>query len=165
MPLSESSINCFCYKIFFILLFRFDWSRSLRISIPYLDPLCSTSEPSECEPSTYQQPTGAPIEIITNLYLGNVKHSEDLESLQRHNIKYILNVTPDLPNKFEASGAIKYLKIPITDHGSQDLQAHFPAAIEFIGMTTSNLIIYVIISTLLIFVCSFSHLFRGGTEQ
>lgn len=103
-----------------------------------MDPVCSSAEPAECEPisQTYQQHSGAPIEIITNLYLGNVKHSEDLESLQRHNIKYILNVTPDLPNKFEASGAIKYLKIPITDHGSQDLQAHFPAAIEFIGMAT-----------------------------
>lgn len=123
-------INCVFTYYFFVSID----CRSLRISIPYLDPVCSSSELPECVPPTYQQHSGAPIEIIKNLYLGNIKHSEDLESLQHLNIKYILNVTPDLPNKFEASGAIKYLKIPITDHGSQDLQAHFPTAIEFIGM-------------------------------
>lgn len=44
-----------------------------------------------------------------------------------------MNVTPDLPNEFEESGIIKYLQIPITDHYSQDLAMHFPAAIHFIG--------------------------------
>lgn len=47
--------------------------------------------------------------------------------------QYILNVTPDLPNVFEDSGDIEYLQIPITDHWSQDLAVHFPAAIQFIG--------------------------------
>lgn len=45
----------------------------------------------------------------------------------------MLNVTKDLPNVFEASGGIEYLQIPITDHYSQDLAMHFPAAIQFIG--------------------------------
>lgn len=48
--------------------------------------------------------------------------------------QYVLNVTKDLPNVFEASGGIQYLKIPITDHYSQDLAMHFPSAIQFIGM-------------------------------
>lgn len=54
----------------------------------------------------------------------------------------MLNVTKDLPNVFEASGGIEYLQIPITDHYSQDLAMHFPAAIQFIGKFW-NLIFYV----------------------
>lgn len=50
-----------------------------------------------------------------------------------NSFQYVLNVTPDLPNVFEASGGIQYLQIPITDHYSQDLAMHFPAAIKFIG--------------------------------
>lgn len=108
--------------------------RSLRISTPYTDSVCSSSaESSDCESNAYPQHSDAPIEIITGLFLGNSSHSEDLKALQTYNIKYILNVTPDLPNIFEASGAIKYLQIPITDHGSQDLSAYFPTAIKFIG--------------------------------
>lgn len=49
------------------------------------------------------------------------------------NLQYILNVTPDLPNVFQETGKIEYLQIPITDHWSQDLSVHFPAAIKFIG--------------------------------
>lgn len=108
--------------------------RSLRISIPYSDSVCSSSaESSDCEGSTYPQ-TDAPIEIIPGLFLGNASHSEDLKALQQYNIKYVLNVTPDLPNHFENTPDIKYLQIPITDHGSQDLFTHFPTSIKFIGI-------------------------------
>lgn len=53
----------------------------------------------------------------------------------------MLNVTPDLPNVFENTGDIEYLQIPITDHWSQDLAVHFPAAIQFIGKLQINTII------------------------
>lgn len=109
--------------------------RSLRISIPYADSVCSSSaESSDCEGSTYPQAADAPTEIIPGLFLGNASHSEDLKALQCYNIKYILNVTPDLPNHFENASDIKYQQIPITDHGSQDLSMYFPTAIKFIGM-------------------------------
>lgn len=109
-------------------------NRSLRISSPHSDSACSSSaESSDCESSTHPQQTEAPAEIIPGLFLGNASHSEDSKALQKYNIKYILNVTPDLPNVYESSGTIKYLQIPITDHGSQDLAVHFPAAIQFIG--------------------------------
>lgn len=100
----------------------------------------------------------APVEIVPGLFLGNASHSCDSNALQKYNIKvsyicfigpshniylstyvvfllfqYVLNVTPDLPNEFEKLGVIKYLQIPITDHYSQDLAKHFPAAIHFIG--------------------------------
>lgn len=77
--------------------------------------------------------TEQPVEIVPGLFLGNSMHSADLRALHKYNIKYVLNVTPDLPNVFEASGGITYLQIPITDHWSQDLSIHFPAAINFIG--------------------------------
>ncbi|XP_014243106.1 dual specificity protein phosphatase Mpk3 [Cimex lectularius] len=78
------------------------------------------------------------VEILPHLFLGNAANSEDLETLTKHNIKYILNVTQNLPNVFEASGDIKYMKIPITDHWSQNLAVHFPKAIEFIDEARSQ---------------------------
>ena len=74
-----------------------------------------------------------PVEILPHLYLGNAANSEDRESLARHRIQYILNVTPDLPNVFESGGSIKYMQIPISDHWSQNLASFFPQAIQFIG--------------------------------
>ncbi|KAK7603744.1 hypothetical protein V9T40_003743 [Parthenolecanium corni] len=76
-----------------------------------------------------------PIEIVPYLYLGNAANSEDLEALSKHGIQYILNVTPDLPNKFEKSRSMKYMQIPITDHWSQNLASFFPKAIQFIEGT------------------------------
>lgn len=114
--------------------------RSLRISTPpHSDSACcSSAESSDCEGgggggNTHPQMTEQPVEIVPLLFLGNALHSGDARALQRYNIKYVLNVTPDLPNVFEADGGINYLQIPITDHWSQDLAVHFPAAINFIG--------------------------------
>uniref|UniRef100_A0A1B6BWD5 Dual specificity protein phosphatase n=1 Tax=Clastoptera arizonana TaxID=38151 RepID=A0A1B6BWD5_9HEMI len=73
-----------------------------------------------------------PVEILPYLFLGNAANSEDLESLSKHGIKYILNVTPDLPNVFEDCGSFKYMQIPIADHWSQNLASFFPQAIDFI---------------------------------
>lgn len=122
--------------------------RSLRISIPFSDSTCSSStESSDCESTTNylaDQPAVSsikpvePVEIEKGLFLGNASHSEDLKSLKKYNIKYILNVTPDLPNVFERDGHIKYLQIPITDHWSQDLYTHFPNAIKFIDEARSK---------------------------
>ncbi|ETN64556.1 dual specificity phosphatase [Anopheles darlingi] len=119
--------------------------RSLRISIPFSDSACSSStESSDCESTTNYLSEATvnvePIEILPGLFLGNASHSEDLKSLKKYNIKYILNVTPDLPNVFERDGQIHYLQIPITDHWSQasDLANHFPDAIKFIDEARSK---------------------------
>ncbi|KAH8301249.1 hypothetical protein KR018_009246 [Drosophila ironensis] len=114
--------------------------RSLRISTPHSDSACSSSaESSDCESTSHHHHHHhhhnfeAPVEIIPGLlFLGKSSHSCDSNALQKYNIKYVLNVTPDLPNEFEESGLIKYLQIPITDHYSQDLAVHFPDAIQFI---------------------------------
>ncbi|XP_039748819.1 dual specificity protein phosphatase Mpk3 isoform X1 [Pararge aegeria] len=107
--------------------------RSLRISGSGCDDALSSGSSSECEDTHTHVQQEFPIEILPNLYLGNSTNSEDCEALARHNIKYILNVTPDLPNTFEADGCgISYLKIPIADHWSQNLAVYFPQAIRFI---------------------------------
>ncbi|XP_045534206.1 dual specificity protein phosphatase Mpk3 isoform X1 [Papilio machaon] len=109
--------------------------RSLRISGSGCEEALSSGSSSECEDAHTHAHVQQefPIEILPNLYLGNSTNSEDCDALARHNIKYVLNVTPDLPNTFEAEGCgINYLKIPIADHWSQNLAVHFPQAIRFI---------------------------------
>lgn len=113
--------------------------RSLRISTPHSDSACSSSaESSDCESTSHPNFNEAPVEIVPGLFLGNASHSGDSRALQKYNIKYVLNVTPDLPNVFEGSGGIQYLQIPITDHYSQDLAVHFPKAIQFIDEARSK---------------------------
>ncbi|XP_044271205.1 dual specificity protein phosphatase Mpk3 isoform X1 [Tribolium madens] len=131
--------------------------RSLRISAPPLhrphrscDSLSSTANSStdssdtddRCDSSLVlsglEDDREFPVEILPYLFLGNAANSEDSQSLERHGIQYILNVTPDLPNVFENVGHYKYMQIPITDHWSQNLASHFPEAIEFIDEARSN---------------------------
>ncbi|CAG0902448.1 unnamed protein product, partial [Cyprideis torosa] len=76
---------------------------------------------------------GFPVEIISGLFLGNARNSEDHDMLDARGIKYILNVTPTLPNVFQESGSFKYMQIPISDHWSENLSNFFAQAIDFIG--------------------------------
>lgn len=45
----------------------------------------------------------------------------------------MLNVTPTCPNCFE-DGGVNYLRISVTDTGSQKLSDRFQEAFDFIGM-------------------------------
>ena len=74
-----------------------------------------------------------PVEVIPHLFLGNAKNSADLNVLKNCGITYILNVTPNVPNKYEEDPTFRYMKIPISDHLSQNLSRFFPQAIQFIG--------------------------------
>ncbi|KAK9890845.1 hypothetical protein WA026_012191 [Henosepilachna vigintioctopunctata] len=128
--------------------------RSLRISATPIhrphrscDSLSSTANSStdssdtddRCDSSLgLEDDREFPVEILPYLFLGNAVNSEDSQALARHNIQYILNVTPDLPNVFEDQGNMKYMQIPITDHYSQDLAIHFPKAIDFIEEARSR---------------------------
>ncbi|OQV24214.1 Dual specificity protein phosphatase 7 [Hypsibius exemplaris] len=73
-------------------------------------------------------------EILPYLYLGNAETAQDLKTLQDFNIRYILNVTPNLPNVFETETELgfKYMQIPIQDCLGENLAAYFDEAIEFI---------------------------------
>uniref|UniRef100_V9KWI9 Dual specificity protein phosphatase n=1 Tax=Callorhinchus milii TaxID=7868 RepID=V9KWI9_CALMI len=88
---------------------------------------------TECEgsPLSNNQPS-FPVEILPHLYLGCAKDSTNLDVLGKYGIRYILNVTPNLPNMFENDGEFKYKQIPISDHWSQNLSQFFPEAISFI---------------------------------
>jgi len=87
----------------------------------------------EVEPSSPSNLSRFPVEVLPHLYLGDAKNSADLENLAKNGIRYILNVTPNVPNKFETSDSFRYMQIPISDHWSQNLTVYFPEAIAFIG--------------------------------
>ncbi|XP_054574228.1 dual specificity protein phosphatase 9 [Eptesicus fuscus] len=90
-----------------------------------LDSEGATPPPSGLIPSF-------PVQILPNLYLGCARDSANVESLAKLGIRYILNVTPNLPNLFEKNGDFHYKQIPISDHWSQNLSQFFPEAIAFI---------------------------------
>uniref|UniRef100_A0A8C6SA23 protein-tyrosine-phosphatase n=1 Tax=Neogobius melanostomus TaxID=47308 RepID=A0A8C6SA23_9GOBI len=93
-----------------------------------IDPSSATDRGG---PLSNPQPS-FPVEILPYLYLGCAKDSTNLDVLEEYGIKYILNVTPNLPNLFENAGEFKYKQIPISDHWSQNLSQFFPEAISFI---------------------------------
>ncbi|XP_055353778.1 dual specificity protein phosphatase 6-like [Paramacrobiotus metropolitanus] len=78
--------------------------------------------------------------ILDYLYLGNAETAQDLNTLQEYNIRYILNVTPNLPNVFETKTELgfKYMQIPIQDCLGENLAAYFDDAIEFIEEAHRN---------------------------
>lgn len=107
----------------------------LRISSDFSDGESdrepSSATESEGSPLPSNQPA-FPVQILPYLYLGCAKDSTNLDVLSKYDIKYILNVTPNLPNMFEHDGEFKYKQIPISDHWSQNLSQFFPEAISFI---------------------------------
>ena len=74
------------------------------------------------------------MEVLPHLFLGNCENSKDIDCLREHGIKHIVNVTQDVPNMFERDDVnIRYLRIPIKDHWSENLSDFFYKAIVFIG--------------------------------
>lgn len=103
------------------------------------DP-CSATD-SDGSPLSNPQPS-FPVEILPHLYLGCAKDATNLDVLEEYGIKYILNVTPNLPNLFENAGEFKYKQIPISDHWSQNLSQFFPEAISFIGKKSRRMFFF-----------------------
>ena len=85
------------------------------------------------EPCRYRPESSGPIEIIPHLFLGNKKDSVDRKCLEDHKIRYVLNVTHDLPNEFENEKSFNYLKLPVEDNWEGNLISLFPQAFAFIG--------------------------------
>ena len=75
----------------------------------------------------------SPVEIIPNLFLGNVKDSRNYELLKKHRISYILNVTDNIPNAFQHMDSFNYKKLPVEDNWKTNLASLFPEAFSFIG--------------------------------
>ena len=68
--------------------------------------------------------------IIDRLYLSADDVATDLKLLKEHNITHIINVTTNVPNKFEPE--IVYKKIKIYDFPSQNIDAYFKETYEFV---------------------------------
>lgn len=132
----ETNLDCSCP------------SNSPPVSVLGLGGLRISSDCSDGESDADREPNSAtesegsplpsnqaafPVQILPYLYLGCAKDSTNLDVLGKYGIKYILNVTPNLPNMFENDGQFKYKQIPISDHWSQNLSQFFPEAISFIG--------------------------------
>lgn len=50
--------------------------------------------------------------IIPNLWLGNYKSALDINFINKHHIKYIINITPEIPCVFKH---VTYIRLPICD--------------------------------------------------
>lgn len=74
--------------------------------------------------------------IIPRLYLGDDFVARKKETLVEHKITHILNLTINIPNKFEPE--ICYLKINILDSERQDIQKYFDETFEFIDNALKN---------------------------
>ncbi|GFY56865.1 dual specificity protein phosphatase 10 [Trichonephila inaurata madagascariensis] len=72
-----------------------------------------------------------PVQILPNLFLGNVFNSLDFLYIHFHNITYILNVTSRLENAFQGFNVILYKRIPVRDR-YVDLFNYFEEAADFI---------------------------------
>lgn len=94
--------------------------------------LTDTTESGQPDEETPNSAVVFPVKVLPNLFLGNAKNASDLECLEKNGIKYILNVTVDVPNTFENDPNFKYIQIPISDHWSQNLSTFFQKAIAFI---------------------------------
>ncbi|KAH7731042.1 LIP-1 protein [Aphelenchoides avenae] len=73
-----------------------------------------------------------PAHIMPHLYLGNDETAKNKNILNGCGIRYILNVTTDLPNYFEDDSRLHYLRIPVDDSSSHNLSQYFGDAIAFI---------------------------------
>lgn len=68
-------------------------------------------------------------EIINRLYLGNDIVAQDIDLLNQNKITHILNLTTNIPNRFEH---IVYKKIVMLDISSQNIRQFFDESFEFI---------------------------------
>jgi hypothetical protein len=102
----------------------------LRISNDDASPLKTCAPSSPFNESKVRK--GA-VEILPNLYLGNARDASDLRELLDRNITYILNVTNDIPNKFENDPRFTYMNLRVQDNWQTNLADHFQEAFKFIG--------------------------------
>lgn len=71
--------------------------------------------------------------ILPFLFLGNEQDAQDLDTMQRLNIGYVINVTTHLPLYHYEKGLFNYKRLPATDSNKQNLRQYFEEAFEFIG--------------------------------
>jgi atypical dual specificity phosphatase len=95
-------------------------------------PLSSSSSAS---PSSSTNASSAPgLSLITGqaIYLSGDAGANDFTNLSALGITHILNITDCIPNYYEGTTNIVYMRVSIADCGSIILKDYFPAVFEFI---------------------------------
>ena len=75
-----------------------------------------------------------PTEILPGIYLGNAYNASNYKTIERLNIKTIINVSKEIPNFFEKNTAIKYLQIPIKDDSENHITEFIRPTLEFLNL-------------------------------
>merc|ERR1711902_49462 len=70
-------------------------------------------------------------QVLPHLYLGNMRDASDMASLDRLNIRYILNVTAKPPT-YSIPQGFQYKHLEAADNGIQNLRQFFEEAFDFI---------------------------------
>lgn len=77
--------------------------------------------------------------IVENLlYLGDCDHANDHSLIKRHNIKYIVNATKDVPDYFSYLPYMQYLSVPIEDLVEDTPSLYFDKVNRFIDRAKTN---------------------------
>ena len=76
--------------------------------------------------------------IVDKLLLGNAACAADGAALRAARVGYILNATSSLPNHFEGTSNIQYLRVPVEDSLDQDLLAHLDHAVRWLQRALSD---------------------------
>ena len=76
-------------------------------------------------------------EIIPFLYLGNMEIAADPKFFHEHNIKRVVNCTPNVPNYFTD---VEYMRIPVYDHQNESdkMKMFLLKAVNFIWKPTKD---------------------------
>ena len=75
-----------------------------------------------------------PTEILPGIYLGNAYNASNYRTIDKFNIKTIVNVSKELPNFFEKNTSIQYFQIPIKDDSENHLSEFIRPAIDFLDL-------------------------------
>lgn len=73
-----------------------------------------------------------PTEILPGLYLGNAYNASNYKTIEKLNIKTIVNVSKELPNFFEKNTSIRYLQIPIKDDSENHITEFIHSVLDFL---------------------------------
>ena len=76
--------------------------------------------------------------ICDGIYIGDVDFAGDEDGLNLRKIDAIVNCTKCIPNYFEHLGAKMYMRVPIDDSPSQDIEPYFESTFEFIDKRVSQ---------------------------
>ena len=86
-----------------------------------------------------------PTQVHDGLYLGSAYNASCWYTLEKYNIRYIVNVTIEITNYYESSG-ITYYRIPIRDDNNESIQNYFNESYEkieeFLNKKNGNVLIH-----------------------